>query len=141
MPTSYLTCLYVVKLVKKLYIAFMKKLAKREEEVMQVIWDLERALVNDIIPNLPAKNLPYTTISTIVRRLEKKGFVGHKSYGKTHEYFPLISKAEYKKSQLTNLVKNYFDSSYKNLVSYFAENDDIGLEDLKEIIKIRESKK
>lgn len=119
----------------------MNRLAKREEEVMQVIWDLEKALVNDIIPKLPVKGLPYTTISTIVRRLERKGFVGYKSYGKTHEYFPLITKAEYKKSQLTTFVRSYFDSSYKDLVSYFAENEDIGLEDLKEIIKIRESGK
>jgi predicted transcriptional regulator len=119
----------------------MKKLARREEEIMQVIWDLKKALVNDIIPNLPVKDLPYTSISSIVRRLERKGFVGHKSYGKTHEYYPLITKAEYKKAQMKTFVKTYFDSSYKNLVSYFAENDDIGLEDLKEIIKLKESGK
>jgi len=119
----------------------MKKLAKREEEVMQVIWDLNRALVNDIIPNLPVKDLPYTTISSIVRRLERKGFVGHKSYGKTHEYFPIISREHYRKSQMRAFVKTYFDSSYKNVVSYFAKNDEIGLEDLKEIIKLIESGK
>jgi len=119
----------------------MKRLTKREEEVMQVIWDLERALVNDIIPELAVPDLPYTTISSIVRILEKKGFVDHKSYGKTHEYFPIITKEEYRKSQMKTFVKNYFDSSYKNVVSYFAENDEIGLEDLKEIIKLIETGK
>jgi len=119
----------------------MKRLTKREEEVMQVIWDLERVLVNDIIPELAVPDLPYTTISSIVRILEKKGFVDHKSYGKTHEYFPIITKEEYRKSQMKTFVKNYFDSSYKNVVSYFAENDEIGLEDLKEIIKLIETGK
>ncbi len=119
----------------------MKKLTKKEEEVMQVIWNLEKALVNDIISKLPDPDLPYTTISSIVRILEKKGFVNHKSYGKTYEYFPVISKEEYRKTQLKNFVKTYFDSSYKNVVSFFAENDDIGLDDLKEIINLIESGK
>ena len=119
----------------------MKRLTKREEEVMQVIWELEKALVNDIIPRLAVPDLPYTTISSIVRILEKKGFVDHKAYGKTHEYFPIISREEYKKIQMKSLVRTYFDSSYKNVVSYFAESDEIGLEDLKEIIKLIESGK
>ena len=119
----------------------MKRLTKREEEVMQVIWALKRALVNDIIPKLPVPDLPYTTISSIVRILEKKGYVDYKAYGKTHEYFPTITKEEYRKSQMKTFVKTYFDSSYKNVVSYFAENDEIGLEDLKEIIKLIESGK
>ncbi|MDX2415316.1 MAG: BlaI/MecI/CopY family transcriptional regulator [Bacteroidales bacterium] len=117
----------------------MKRLTKREEEVMQVIWDLKKALVNDIISKLAAPDLPYTTISSIVRILEKKGFVDYKSYGKTHEYFPVISREEYRKTQMKTFVKTYFDSSYKNVVSYFAENEEIGLEDLKEIIKLIES--
>jgi len=119
----------------------MKRLTKREEEVMRVIWDMEKALVNDIIPKLAVPDLPYTTISSIVRILEKKGFVDHKSYGKTYEYFPVITREQYRKSQMKTFVKTYFDSSYKNVVSYFAENDEIGLEDLKEIIRLIESGK
>ncbi len=119
----------------------MKRLTKREEEVMQVIWDLKKALVNDIISKLAAPDLPYTTISSIVRILEKKGFVDHKSYGKTYEYFPVISREEYRKTQMKTFVKTYFDSSYKNVISHFAENDEIGLEDLKEIIALIESGK
>ena len=81
------------------------------------------------------------TISSIVRILEKKGFVNHKSYGKTYEYYPVVSREEYRKMQMKNFVRTYFDSSYKNVVSFFAENKDIGLDDLKEIIKLIESGK
>ncbi|MEE4215863.1 MAG: BlaI/MecI/CopY family transcriptional regulator [Bacteroidales bacterium] len=119
----------------------MKKLTRKEEDIMQVIWDLENALVSDIISKLPEKDLPYTTISSIVRILEKKGFVDHRTFGKTHQYYPLISKEEYRKSQMKSIVKTYFDSSYKNVVSFFAENDEISPEDLKEILDLIENKK
>ena len=119
----------------------MKSLTKKEEEIMQVIWELKRALVNDIIPRLKVPDLPYTTVSSIVRILEKKGFVDHKSYGTTHEYFPLVTKEEYRKAQMKNFVRSYFDSSYKSVVSFFAENQDISPEDLKEILDIIENKK
>ncbi len=99
----------------------MKKLTRKEEDIMQVIWDLENALVSDIISKLPEKDLPYTTISSIVRILEKKGFVDHRTFGKTHQYYPLISKEEYRKSQMKNIVKTYFDSSYKNVVSFLSK--------------------
>ncbi|MEA1887161.1 MAG: BlaI/MecI/CopY family transcriptional regulator [Bacteroidota bacterium] len=119
----------------------MKKLTKKEERVMRVIWDLEKALVSEIISKLPEPDLPYTTISSIVRILEKKGFVDHRSYGKTHEYFPIISKEQYRKDQMKNMVNAYFDSSYKNVVSFFAENDKISPEDLKEILDLIENRK
>lgn len=119
----------------------MKKLTRKEEDIMQVIWDLENALVSDIISKLPEQDLPYTTISSIVRILEKKGFVDHRTFGKTHQYYPLISKEEYRKSQMKSIVKTYFDSSYKNVVSFFAENDEISPEDLKEILELIENKK
>mgnify|MGYP001765980005 CR=1 FL=1 len=118
----------------------MKRLTKREEEVMSVIWDMGRALVNDITPRLPITDLPYTTVSSIVRILEKKGFVDHKSYGRTHEYFPLISKEEYRNSQMKSFVKRYFDSSYQNVVSYFVNEKKLSAEDLKSLIEIIEKK-
>ena len=114
----------------------MENLTAREEEVMQVLWDLDRALVRDIIDKLPNSNQPYTTVSSIVRILEKKGFVGHKPYGKTHEYFPLISKAEYRRrkfkglriptrqfslrSSITfprNQIKNFYNFGVRKLLS------------------------
>lgn len=119
----------------------MKKLTRKEEDIMQVIWDLENALVSDIISKLPEQGLPYTTISSIVRILEKKGFVDHRTFGKTHQYYPLISKEEYRKSQMKSIVKTYFDSSYKNVVSFFAENNEISPDDLKEILDLIETKK
>lgn len=118
----------------------MKRLTKREEEVMSVIWDMGRALVNDITPRLPITDLPYTTVSSIVRILEKKGFVDHKSYGRTHEYFPVISKEEYRNSQMKSFVKRYFDSSYRNVVSYFVNEKKLSAEDLKSLIEIIEKK-
>lgn len=118
----------------------MKRLTKREEEVMSVIWDMGRALVNDITPRLPIPDLPYTTVSSIVRILEKKGFVDHKSYGRTHEYFPVISKEEYRNSQMKSFVKRYFDSSYRNVVSYFVNEKKLSAEDLKSLIEIIEKK-
>ena len=117
----------------------MKNLTKKEEQIMQVLWDLGKAMVNDIIEKLPDPDLPYTTISSIVRILEKKGFVDHKSYGKTHEYYPVISKEEYRKYHMRNFVKQYFDSSYKNVVSFFAENKDISPEELRDILVLIES--
>lgn len=119
----------------------MKRLTKREEEVMQVIWELDRAFVNDIIPKLSVPDLPYTTISSIVRILEKKGYVDYKAYGKTHEYFPIVSREEYRKSQMKSFVKSHFDSSYKSVVSFFAENQDISSEELKEILDIIENRR
>lgn len=107
---------------------------------MSVIWDMGRALVNDITPRLPIKDLPYTTVSSIVRILEKKGFVDHKSYGRTHEYFPVISKEEYRNSQMKSFVKRYFDSSYQNVVSYFVNEKKLSAEDLKSLIEIIEKK-
>ena len=118
----------------------MKRLTKREEEVMSVIWDMGRALVNDITPRLPIPDLPYSTVSSIVRILEKKGFVDHKSYGRTHEYFPVISKEEYRNSQMKSFVKRYFDSSYRNVVSYFVNEKKLSAEDLKSLIEIIEKK-
>jgi len=118
----------------------MKRLTKREEEVMSVIWDMGRALVNDITPRLPIPDLPYTTVSSIVRILEMKGFVDHKSYGRTHEYFPVISKEEYRNSQMKSFVKRYFDSSYQNVVSYFVNEKKLSTDDLKSLIEIIEKK-
>ncbi|MGB8951624.1 MAG: BlaI/MecI/CopY family transcriptional regulator [Candidatus Aminicenantales bacterium] len=104
---------------------------------MQILWQLEKSFVKDILENLPEPKPAYNTVSTIVRILEKKGFVSHKAYGKTHEYFPLISKDAYKKFFIRSLVNNYFGNSYRELVSFFARDKNmtvIELESLKKII-------
>jgi BlaI family penicillinase repressor len=114
----------------------MEHLTAREEEVMQIIWDLERALVRDIIERLANSTQPYTTVASIVRILEKKGFVSHKPYGKTHEYFPLISKAEFRKRKFRGLLSQYFDNSIESVVSFLVREEKISPEELEELTRM-----
>ncbi len=111
----------------------MKELTKSEEQIMQILWQLEKGFVNDIVKEMPEPKPAYNTVSTIVRILENKGFVSHKAYGKTYEYFPLMSREEYKEGSLSKLVNNYFDNSYKKLVSFFAKDGKISDEELREM--------
>jgi BlaI family transcriptional regulator, penicillinase repressor len=120
----------------------LKELTKAEDQVMQILWDLKTAFVKDIIERMPEPKPAYNTISTIVRILETKGFVDHKAYGKTHEYFPLISKEKYTKFYLNNLLKGYFNGSFQNLVSFFAKEnklDSKAIEKLLDEIKNQKS--
>jgi BlaI family penicillinase repressor len=114
----------------------MKELTKAEEQIMQVLWKLKKAFVKDIIEKLPDPKPAYNTVSTIIRILEKKGFASHKAYGKTHEYFPLISKDEYKGKFLKSFIKRYFGNSFQEMVSFFANDQDIRLQELEEIQKL-----
>ena len=114
----------------------MEDLTAKEEEVMQVIWNLEKALVRDIMEKLPNKNQPYTTVASIVRILEKKGFVSHKPYGKTHEYFPLISKSEYRKRKFKGLITHYFDNSVESVVSFLAKEERLSPKEFEELTKL-----
>ena len=111
----------------------MKQLTKAEEQVMQVLWELKQAYIKDILDKLPKPKPAYNTVSTIVRILEKKGFVGYKAYGKTHEYFPLVSKPVYRKSFFTGILKNYFENSYQSLTSFFTREQNLSLDELEEI--------
>ena len=118
----------------------MEKLTNKEEEIMQALWQLEKAFVKDIVSILPQEP-HYNTVSTTIRKMEDKGFVKHLAYGKTHQYYPSISKEEYRKTFMKKTINNYFENSYKNVVSFFANEEKISVEELKEIIKIIESKK
>ena len=117
-----------------------KELTKAEEQVMHHLWELEKAFVKDIRSRMPEPKPAYNTVSTIVRILEDKGFVGHKAYGKTHEYFPLISKEEYSRFTAGNLVSNYFNGSVKELVSFFVRERKLDVNDLDEILKAIDKK-
>lgn len=112
----------------------MKLLTKAEEEIMQIIWQKERCLVSDILKELGDPKTPHSTISSIVRILEKKGFVNHKAYGRTHEYFPIISKTDYSKQSLQKLVSNYFEGSMNQLVSFMVKEQDLNIEDLTNLL-------
>src|SRR5512137_1015871 len=111
----------------------MRELTKAEEQIMQVLWRLGRGVVKDILDELPEPKPAYNTVSTIVRILEKKGFVSYKAYGKTHEYFPLVTMNEYRRDYLKSLVHRYFGNSYQELVSFFAGDRQMTLADLEEI--------
>ncbi|MDX8339565.1 BlaI/MecI/CopY family transcriptional regulator [Draconibacterium sp. IB214405] len=113
----------------------MKELTKAEEQVMQLLWQLEKAFVKDIIEQMPIPKPAYNTVSTIIRILEKKGFVGHNAYGKTHEYYPLISRKEYTRSFMKNFMRNYFSGSFQEMVSFFAKEDNMSLSELDELME------
>ena len=113
----------------------MKELTRAEEQIMQELWLLEKAFVKEIVDKLPEPKPAYNTVSTIIRILEKKGFVDHYAYGKTHQYFPLISKTDYTKSYFKNFLSGYFSNSFQEMVSFFAKEDKMSLSDLEEIIK------
>ncbi len=112
----------------------MKDLTKAEEQIMQILWDLKKGFVNDIIDQMPEPKPAYNTVSTIIRILEKKGIVDHEAFGKTYQYFPLITKEQYTKGFLKRFIKNYFSDSYKNMVSFFSKNDSLSSNELEEII-------
>jgi BlaI family transcriptional regulator, penicillinase repressor len=114
----------------------MKELTKAEEQIMHILWDLERGFVKDIIDRLPDPKPAYNTVSTIVRILEKKGFIDHKAYGKTYEYFPSITKAVYTRQYLNNFVRNYFDDSYQEMVSFFTKKENLTLGELEDLLQI-----
>ncbi|MBN2263510.1 MAG: BlaI/MecI/CopY family transcriptional regulator, partial [Prolixibacteraceae bacterium] len=110
----------------------MKELTKAEEQVMQILWKLEEAFVNDLVEQMPDPKPAYNTVSTIIRILEKKGFVDHKAFGKTHQYFPLISKKDYTRKFMKNFLGNYFENSFKEMVSFFAKEDNMSVNEIEE---------
>ena len=113
----------------------LPSLTKAEEEIMQLVWQLEPCLVRDIIDNLGQPDMPHSTISSVVRILEKKGFVTHKAYGKTHEYRALVSKEEYAQQNVKSLIKKYFGGSPKQLVSFLVQEKDLDLKELNELMQ------
>jgi predicted transcriptional regulator len=111
----------------------MQQLTRAEEQVMQVLWKLEKAYVRDILDQFPKPKPAYNTVSTIVRILEKKGFIGYKAFGKAHEYYPLVSKKVYRKKFFKGFLSNYFGNSYMALTSFFTKDEDLSLQELEEI--------
>jgi BlaI family transcriptional regulator, penicillinase repressor len=112
----------------------MKELTRAEDQVMQILWKLEKGFIKDIVEEMPEPKPAYNTVSTIVRILETKGFIDHKAYGKTHEYFPLITKDKYTKFYLNNLIKGYFNGSFQNLVSFFAKENKMDAADVEKLM-------
>ncbi len=113
----------------------MNKLTKAEEEVMHIVWKLKRCIVSQILDQMGEPRPPHSTISSIVRILEKKGFVDHKAYGRTYEYFPIIKKEAYSKATLKKFVQDYFQGSMNALVSFMVKEEDLSVDDLNEMIQ------
>src|SRR5688572_2138426 len=107
----------------------IKELTKAEEQVMQILWKLGKGVVNDILNQMEEPKPAYNTVSTIVRILEKKGFVGYRAYGKTHEYYPLIDKKAYTRFYFKNFLSGYFGGSFTSLVSFFAKEDNLNIKE------------
>ncbi len=121
----------------------MEKLTQREEHLMQILWRLKEAVVKDLIQEYPDPKPPYTTISSIVRILEGKGYIGHKAYGKTHVYHPLVTQGDFRRHKFGRLLKDYFSGSYQEVVSFMVEEENLTegeIERIKAIIEEAEKR-
>ena len=119
-------------------IQIMQKLTNKEEEIMHILWKLKKAFVKEIMAEITEEQPHYNTLSTIVRNLEEKGFASHNAFGNTHQYYPIVSLEEYRKRFMNTAIDNYFNSSYKNMVSHFAKEEKISAAELREILAMIE---
>jgi len=117
----------------------MKQLTKAEEQIMHILWKLKEAIVKDVVDGFDESKPAYTTVATVLKVLEKKGFVGHKSIGNTHLFYPAVSKNDYTRFQFSTLLKDYFNGSFPKMATFFARENNIGIEELEEMLKITES--
>jgi predicted transcriptional regulator len=119
----------------------MVTLTKAEERIMQILWDLERGFIKDIQEQFPKPKPPYNTISTIVRVLVKKEIVSYKTYGGSYQYFPLITRDEYRSEQMGRLMNNYFGNSLKEVVNFLSEKKDLDVAEVNEALQMLEELK
>jgi len=118
----------------------MQKLTNKEEEIMMILWKLKKAFVKEIQAEITEDQPHYNTLSTIVRNLEEKGYVSHNAFGNTHQYFPIVAIEDYRKGFMKTAIDNYFNSSYKSMVSFFAKEEKISADELREILDMIENK-
>lgn len=111
-------------------------LTRAEEEIMQILWEIKKGFVRNIVEKFPDPKPAYNTVSTIVRILETKGFVDHKAYGKTHEYFPLVTKDEYRRQYLSAMLNNYFGGSFRQLASFFIKHEKMDIREMEEVLRL-----
>jgi predicted transcriptional regulator len=118
----------------------MKELTKAEEEIMQILWRLRKARVADVLYEIEDKDPSYNTVSTIVRILQSKGFVDHEKHGRGYLYFPIIEKEAYQSTRVHCIVNDYFNGSFKNMLSFFVQKEDLDIDDLEEIKQLTKNK-
>jgi predicted transcriptional regulator len=116
----------------------MNTLTKAEEQVMQILWEKKEGFVKDLLQHFPEPKPAYNTVSTIIRILEKKGFVDHRSFGKSHQYYPLVSREKYRNERFSSLMKDYFNNSMQQVLSQFGKSGSLNLKEADEIIKLME---
>jgi predicted transcriptional regulator len=116
----------------------MKELTRAEEQVMQILWKEGKAFVKELLPHFPDPKPAYNTVSTIIRILEKKGFVSHEEFGKSHRYYPAVPKEEYRNEVFTDLMKGYFNNSMKQVLSHFSNADKMDIREADELIQMLE---
>lgn len=114
----------------------MERLTRKEEELMKILWKLEKAFVKDILSEYPNPKPPYNTVSSLVRVLQEKGIVGYKQYGNTYEYYPILTKEDYRKGFLREIISDYFDNSFARAVASFVEEEEVSDDEVKEIINL-----
>jgi len=114
----------------------MKKLTTAEEEVMQILWNLNKGFIKDIIEQMPLPKPPYTTVLSVIRVLEKKEFISHTQFGNTYEYFPLISKEDYAGEHFNQFLSGYFNNSFPKMAAFFARENNLTMSELEEIIRL-----
>lgn len=119
----------------------MEKLTRQEEKAMLALWKIGKGFAKDVLENFPENPPHYNTISSLIRSLESKGYVGHNAYGNTYEYYPLVTKEAYTSQFLSGFIGSYFEDSYKEVVSFFAKEQKLSIDDLKEIIALIEKNK
>lgn len=113
----------------------MQTLTKAEEQVMVLLWDKEKAFVKELVDAMPEPRPAYNTVSTVIRILEKKGFVGHEEWGKSHRYYPLISREAYSRFTLSDIKEKLFSGSATGLLSFFARNENIDKAELEQLLQ------
>ncbi len=118
----------------------MKELTKAEEQIMQYLWELETAFLKDIVEKFPEPRPAYTTVQTVVRVLTKKKFIGYKTFGKTNQYYALVSKNDYFRRHFKEVVENYFNGSVSNFASFFTDDSDLSLSELEKMRHLIETK-
>jgi len=114
----------------------MEALTHHEEQLMQVFWKLEKALVRDVLNELPEPKPPYTTLASNIKQLEKKGYLNHRTFGNIHEYYPLVSQEDYRKKSFNNLIKNYFDGSVQKVLSFMVKEKGISEKEITALKKL-----
>ena len=128
--------MFAVTLDQNLYMK--TTLTKAEEQVMQILWDEKEGFVKDLLQHFPEPKPAYNTVSTIIRILEKKGFVDHRSFGKSHQYYPLMSREQYRNERFSSLMKDYFNNSMQQVLSHFGNSGSVNMKEADEIIKMME---